>query len=303
MWFESLALRYADIVDEVLGNELQAELEEPAGAQSYSILLQHITAAQSSITAIFLPRVLQWIETTDVSVQENDELGAASARLTRALAFLLASGDVATIARVRELARTRLKSGLDTDFAVEWMKVAMRLDPEFAVPLLESALDASTAESRDAAVKWFAVLFGDRNDALMVSLICPPFNSALLLRMVRLAYVHVARDADVEHEGAYTPAIRDDAESARNSLLGALLDLPGVEGWKAKLDLANDPNFAHFRDRAIAIARERSAEEIDAVLWRESDVVALDTLSETAPKTGEDMFALLRDRTGDGGHC
>jgi hypothetical protein len=45
----------------------------------------------------------------------------------------------------------------------------------------------------------------------------------------------------------------------------------GSEGWAAKVEMAEDPLFANFKDRAIALASERAAEEADDVAWSESD--------------------------------
>jgi hypothetical protein len=78
-----------------------------------------------------------------------------------------------------------------------------------------------------------------------------------------------------------------------------VLALKGVEGWNAKLEMANDPMFAHFKDRAIMLARERAAEEADGVAFTEAQVKEIDVRGEAAPTSLDAMFALMRDRLSD----
>ena len=86
---------------------------------------------------------------------------------------------------------------------------------------------------------------------------------------------------------------------ARNSVLSALLATTGPEGWAVKLEMANDPLFSHFKDRAIALAQEKAAEEADSVALSEAEFSVLDKSGEAPPATNEAMFALMRDRLDD----
>ena len=132
-----------------------------------------------------------------------------------------------------------------------------------------------------------------------VNLQHPSFTPELLLQLARLAYRHIRPADDVPHEGSYSPDDRDHAERARGALLSAILKAPGVTGWKAKLELSADPLFEDLRDRAIAIARERAAEEAEGPALTEAEVVALDTYGEAPPTTRDAMFAIMRDRLED----
>jgi hypothetical protein len=66
-----------------------------------------------------------------------------------------------------------------------------------------------------------------------------------------------------------------------------------------KLELASDPQFEDLKDRAVALARERAAEEAEGPAFTETDVVALDTYGEAPPTTRDAMFAIMRDRLED----
>jgi hypothetical protein len=132
-----------------------------------------------------------------------------------------------------------------------------------------------------------------------VDLSAPGFTPQLLLRLVRVAYHHVQISDDVHHEGGRMLDVRDHAERGRDAVLNVLLAQIGIDGWAAKLEMANDPLFAHFKDRAIALAQEKAAEEADSVALTEAEFTVLDKSGEAPPSTREAMFALMRDRLDD----
>jgi hypothetical protein len=164
---------------------------------------------------------------------------------------------------------------------------------------LEHALEKQTPAADSPAVGWIGSLFGNHRGETLVDLSQDQFTPDLLLRLVRLAYRHVRRIDDTEHEGSYSPGKRDHAEHGRGVLLNALLNAKGDAAWAAKLEMANDPLLIHFRDRAIAIARERSAEQIDEIAFDDGAVVVLNKYGEAPPATRSEMFAVMVDRLDD----
>ena len=54
-----------------------------------------------------------------------------------------------------------------------------------------------------------------------------------------------------------------------------------------------------MKDRTIALAQERAAEEADSVALTEAEFAILDKTGESPPATREAMFALMRDRLDD----
>ncbi len=63
--------------------------------------------------------------------------------------------------------------------------------------------------------------------------------------------------------------------------------------------MAGDPLFAHIKDRIIALAQEKAAEEADNVALTEAEFAVLDKTGEAPPSTTETMFTLMRDRLDD----
>ena len=82
--------------------------------------------------------------------------------------------------------------------------------------------------------------------------------------------------------------------------VNTLLEAKGEESWAAKLEMANDPLYAHFKERTFsAVAEEHWAQEIDSVAFDEKQAVALDKTGEAPASTNEAMFAIMSDRLLD----
>jgi hypothetical protein len=298
-WLESLVRAHPQAVDATLGQELTANLNEPLSANPHSIFLQNISHASPSVIELFSPRIRAWLKSANLGVPSEEDRGAAERRLNSALDILTTNDPDEGTGFIRDTARAQLANGFEGRLAGIWLSVLIRLDPEAGVGTLESGLKDQPIGPDGPGVGWIADLFGDRHSGLLIDLQQPAFTPVLLLRLVRLAYRHVRPGDDAVHEGSYTPNRRDYAERGRSAILGAVLALKGIEGWNTKLEMANDPMFAHFKDRAIMLARERAAEEADGIVLSEAQVAEIDARGEAAPTSRDAMFALTRDRLLD----
>ena len=294
-WMESLVDVHPDAVDAILGNELSWELKRDPRTHGHSMLLQDISYAPEPVAKLFLPRLREWLN-GDV-VDDSGDLAGATERLRQVIGVLLKHGDEDTHAHVLAVARERLQDELPEELAFVWLPTLMRVDPELGASALEDRIRTVEPGELSEAVKWFSVLFGERHDA--INLKTPAFTPQLLLRLLRLAYSHVRSVDDAEHEGSYSPDTRDHAERARNGIVNALFEVKGEEGWAAKLEMANDPLCAQFKDHIIAVAEEHWAQEIDSVAFDETQAIALDKTGEAPASTNEAMFAIMSDRLAD----
>ena len=164
-----------------------------------------------------------------------------------------------------------------------WLPALLHLNAVAGVEALERTLEESTASKTGAGVSLFAELFDRDYGGIGVDLGAPGFTPPFLLQLLRLAYQHVRIEDDVVHEGSYSPDTRDNAEESRNAVLSALLSTTGPEGWAVKLEMAADPLFDHIKDRIIALAEERAAEEADNVALTEPQFAILDKTGESPP--------------------
>jgi len=298
-WMEALVSAHPDAVDRTIGRELTFRLEKPACSPHwFSSTLQNIAHATPAVAGLFLPRLRHWLDQHGNRLRKTENLDAARERLRRVLDILIQHGDATIPAHIRSLARQRLRR-IGGRFEGVWLPVLLQLDPAAGVDALERILSRIAVSKDSAALDWFGSLFCDGHGAPLVDLSHDGFTPDLLLRLARQAYIHVRPTDDVHHEGSFSPDRRDDAERARGAILSALLAAPGPAGWAAKLKLASDPTFEHFRDRALAIAVERAAKEADRDILSENEIAELNRCNEAPPTTFEAMFALLRDRLDD----
>jgi hypothetical protein len=297
-WLESLAIEHPAAVDRVLGEELSLSLREVTDANAYSMFLQNISHASAIIAALFVPRIRAWLtEIAQVDTKPNNPQPGQNLR--QAIEILVKSGNDDDRHFTEMTARQRLADGLAGPFANVWLPALLHLNAVAGVEALEKGLKDIAESKAGTGVQMFAKLFDRDSGGIGVDLRTPGFTPALLLRLLRLAYRHVRIGDDAHHEGSYSPDTRDIAERSRDAVLSALLATTGPEGWVAKLEMANDPLFAHFKDRAIALAQEKSAEEADNITLTEAEFAILDKTGEPPPTTREAMFALMRDRLDD----
>jgi hypothetical protein len=121
-------------------------------------------------------------------------------------------------------------------------------------------------------------------------------------RLIRCAYLYVRPDEDRVHEGVYSPDLRDQAERAREYLLGVLLDTPGAEAQKLLGHLAADPLFAHYPDRLRLLARRRAAAEAENPPLTPNEVLALERRFGAPPSDREGLFTVMLDRLDELAH-
>jgi ferredoxin-like protein FixX len=297
-WLESLAIEHPAAVDRVLGEELTLSLRETVDANSYSMFLQNVSHASAIVAALFVPRIRAWLtEVAKTGTKPNNP--QSEQNLRQAIEILLKSGNEDDRRFIESTAKQRLANGLAVPFTSAWLPALLHLNPVAGVEVLERELKDSVVSTTGAGVQLFAQLFDRNHGAVGFDLSAPGFTPQLLLRLIRLAYQHVRIGDDAHHEGHYSPDTRDDAERGREAVLSALLATTGPEAWAAKLEMANDPLFAHFKDRVIALAQEKAAEEADSVALTEAKFAILDENGEAPPATNEAMFALMRDRLDD----
>lgn len=294
-WLESLAIQHPVAIDRVLGNELSLSLRNIDGGNGYGVALQDVSHAPAILATLFVPRIRAWLVELGAEGRTNDNPQAGH-HVRQAVDILIESG-TDDDRRFVEAEAVRRLAGSEP-LADVWLPALLHLNPAAGVETLEHRLEGVDVSKTGPGVQLFASLFdGDHGGG--IDLGGAGFTPPLLLRLLRLAYRHIRKEDDAHHEGAYSPDTRDDAERARNTILSAVFAAPGPEGWTAKLDVAGDPLFAHLKDRTLALAAEKAAEEADGTGLTEGEFVVLDKTGEAPPATRDAMFALMRDRLDD----
>jgi hypothetical protein len=290
-WLEAVAQAHPAVVDAMIGNELSGELED-ADAK-HPMILQDVSQTSSAVISLFLGRIRPWLKDSlakgDASILKVD-------KVKRAVNLLLDHGDDEDAAYIRATAVSKVQGTSEPSEIIIWLPILTRMDPAICVDEMERVAGAILPSQHSQMVDWFSSLFGHGSDLDLSKFEMQP---ELLLRLVRLANRHVRPEDDLIHEGAYSPGARDHAQHARSVLGSALLGIKGPGAWDIKMQFADDSEVAHYRDRIRTIALERLAEDWDAVVLSEADVVRLEREHDYSPANRVEMAALLDTRLAD----
>lgn len=163
-------------------------------------------------------------------------------------------------------------------------------DPDRAITELIDWIDGCLDALRDErAQACLGKLFDRHEPSLAESL---PFASvSALASLVGLAYRYVRPDDDCQHDGVFTPGPRDRAQSARSTVLGALLERPGADAYWAMRTLAKDPAFSASTIRFSELAHGKAEGDAELPPWTPAEVLGFERRYTAPAKSGE---ALLR---------
>lgn len=298
-WLATLADGYGPVVERVLAGELNDELEAPGGnAGWHSMLLQSLRYGRQEIARVLQTHLTEWLAGRGMASTRKPHNPATEAKLDQVIRVLLAHGDSTTRRWIQELATREVGAAGHGPYLFFWLPVLFHLNPTRGTAILLHLLDNLPVETEGVAVKVIGCLFNDRRvegKADWSKAVSPD----TLLRLTRAFHRHVRLEKDAQHEDAYSPDSRDNAEDGRRYVFDALIQAKGADAFQAKLELASDPMFAHTKDRIAALAQERLAEETDASVATMSELARLLHGRELAPMTSTDMAHLLSDRLDD----
>jgi len=298
-WLAALADSFGPIVVRVLSCELNDELKAPGGDTGWhSMLLQSLRYGRQEIGRVLQVSLTDWLAGPGMALIRNSHHPVAEAKLDQVIRVLLTHGDSTTQRWIQELATRQVIAAGHGPYLFFWLPVLFHGDPTRGTAVLLHLLDNLPVETKGIAVKAIGCLFNNRlgEDKTNWSTALP---ADTLLRLTRAIYHHVRADGDTNHEDAYSPDSRDNAENGRRYVFNALIQATGAQAFKAKLELASDPMFAHAKDRIAAQAQERLAEEADASMATMAELARLFRGRELAPMTSTDMAHLLSDRLDD----
>lgn len=259
-YLASLDEAHPQAVADVVASEALAQLQqlsEVGQAEMFHDVLYHGTEnMKAALAARIAPHISGFLSA--------EQEGAKNA-LAYAIRIIAEAGTSDSCALAIASLQEQLEH--DTSLSVDFvLSLLAALEPEAGCRrfLLETE-DLSTAESRENAINAFARVFGDRHSQRVPDLAAIPEDRRvpLIKSLVQRAYQAVRRDEDVEHEGTYTPDLRDNAQDARSFLLDSLLNTKRPETLAAIHELAAQPEFAHMPDRLHQMAYEIAADMSD----------------------------------------
>jgi len=175
----------------------------------------------------------------------------------------------------------------DSDRIIGFLGALLEFDARVGTPALEAYLRDTAAIAGEAEKVW-ARLFG-RSQGVVASIW--PNDVALLKRLTELAYIHVHPDKDQWVDGEMTR--RDDAQSARNAVLSALMEHRDLAAFEAVAGLAEDARSHHRATRFRQLARRMAERDSERAPWKEAHVRAFEADLTAPAQSGEDLLRLV----------
>tara|TARA_R110002073_G_scaffold2899_1_gene18723 strand:- start:11675 stop:16006 length:4332 start_codon:yes stop_codon:yes gene_type:complete len=287
-WAEALAEAQPEIFRRCLIEEIRAELRQvPARGHLHS--LSAVQYGPGSIRALIASELVELIsggvgETVEALDPEHFPL----------LMSVITDANVSS-PELADLCEREFLSNPADSRATDWLKGLFSIDFGRGVDALFAGRDAiSEAQRTVVPVAWLATVFsGEFGRAVSLDFAA---DSETLVRLATFAYEVVRRDDDVEHEGTYSPNTRDNAERARDRILGKIIEMPGAEAHSALMAMAELPLFGHMPDRLRILARERAAADSEPSALSETDFRVLERRYSFPPRNHDELFETLCER-------
>ncbi|WBF66049.1 hypothetical protein LN040_09920 [Desulfovibrio subterraneus] len=282
----------------VIKEEILAEIEE-CDIHDHLPLLHDLRYANKELKALLSPVLTEVVTTWPKDFAES----AANRRAKHLSDILYILAEVSSDAERQQIIEECVRR---CRLATTWSHVRPWISAQFNLSPIEGATELerqfeSEEDSSLLGIEVFATLFGNRTSISFES-IEPDLRAKVLGKLVRYAYAIVRREDDLIHDGVYTPNQRDDAQSARNTLLSALIDTPGIEARRVLLELAEEPNFSHFPERLKHLAQKRAATDAELVPLSYREIEAIEGKLEAPPHDRDGLFDIMLDRLEDLAH-
>lgn len=178
------------------------------------------------------------------------------------------------------------------DWTLSYLGLLLIVDPDQAVSILETWLNATPAADRKVrAEQTFGALF-DRYDGLVAGSLAAA-STETLERLLHVAYASIRPKDDVMREGTYTPDTRDHAQNARDAILGILLARSGPDAYYAMQRLAENPAFALRAHRFRELAHGKATRDAELPAWTAEEVRGFESTFLAPAKTRADLFRVV----------
>ncbi len=295
-WLDKLAHAYPAISLPWVRRQLAREWAETESGRSD--FLYHYASPDSVLSNPLQNILSKMIGKRDAGLTYTLERGIDIVRKLR-----LSDGERV---KLRDIVRSRLAehqaNGTD-DFAVRNLALLFLLDADLGLGELITWIgkdERAPGATRAAGI--IASLFDGHHSSLAVSGL-NDLDIGGLERLLLVTYQHIRPQDDRHHIGTYSPDVRDNAETARSTILSRLLDRSGADAYRAVRRLAENPAFAARLQRFNELAHSKAEKDTEFPAWTSAEVLSFERQHTAPAKTGPDLLrivmAVLADITFD----
>jgi hypothetical protein len=197
-------------------------------------------------------------------------------------------------ATIAALAAEKMASVGDLKHLPLWAATWTGVDPGPAIDALEAHLAVlrDETERTEFAMGYVTHLLGARS---MSSRVRPAFHSpAVLMRLYILVHEHVRFREDIEraNKGVYSPGLRDNAQDARERLVGILSEIPGRDAYLALKVISESHPEPEMRPWFALRARSKAEADSERPSWSAEQVSQFGKEFERTPANHRELFDL-----------
>jgi len=210
--------------------------------------------------------------------------------------LIIVHGSTVSDQAIAELAMRGIDECASMECSAVWFASLIGADPEQGIPRLRSYLDALSdpTERKRFAMHAVSRLVGGRR----VRGIGPRENfvrARHLGELYALMHEHIRRREDIDRigGGVYSPDLRDDAQDAREGLLGLIDRIPGKETFLALSELARGHPEEGLRPYLMQRATRRAEADADLSPWNAVQVREFAETLERTPRDHRELAELV----------
>jgi hypothetical protein len=295
-WMPALYAEHRDAVRNILLGEMRWELATSPSGKDAGYVISNLRPYGSWIKDDVAYELLR---TISVKAPANERLGKEIVSL--ALGCDAING-AAIAAMAKQQAGRPMGLGLKAQWLAAWTSVEASDGIDAVEAELRALMDASAA--RELAMMFAVALLGNQREGAGHSR--QAYRAARhLLRLHRVLHRYIKPSEDLQRhleEGCYSPSLRDDAQEARDRVLGYLREIPGKETYLALRAIAESCRDEPARRRWIEHqAKSKAVSDADAsmVPWTTEDVLSFASERERKPRTHRQLYDFIVARLGD----
>jgi hypothetical protein len=197
-------------------------------------------------------------------------------------------------AMIAMLAAEGMKTAGDPKHLPLWAAMWTGVAPGPAIDALEAHLDTlGDANARtEFTMRYVTHLLG--GDSMSSRVRAGYRSPAVLKRLYVLVHEHVRSREDIERAnmGVYSPGIRDNAQDARERLVGILKEIPGRDAYLALKVISESHPEPRMRPWFALQARSKAEIDCERPAWSAEQVSQFDKDFERTPANHRELFDL-----------
>jgi hypothetical protein len=281
-WFPALWKSHPDLIKSMILGEITFELHcDQENAPSHYII-SNLSRVADWLWDAIAPDIVRLLRTHPPK---------SGSRMVHLLDIVHASKlPDATIAA---LAAEKVASSDYHEHLPLWMATWTGVDPSSAIDAMEAHLAVlGDAERTEFSMGYVTHLLGARS---MSSRVRAGFRSPpVLRRLYMLVHEHVRSCEDIEraNKGVYSPGLRDNAQDARERLVGILGEIPGRDAYLALKAISNSHPEPQMRPWFAQQARSKAEADSERPPWSAEQVNQFGTEFERTPANHRELFDL-----------